>query len=283
MKTMLLAFVFTAVALPNVLYAQFQDPHQLYPSAVGNKWRWHDNLTSSTYDTEITRDSVLSNGTRYLFFNHSDTARFFVDTSRQVFQIVAGVPVIWYKLDAQPGDSFSTSVTGSQYLVRVGSFSGTAFGIPVAGRTFSWYYGLGSQPFAVQQLLYGIGVVALYADIGPVDQYVTGYTINGLSYGTLAAVEPIPNQSPVSFWLEHPFPNPFNPSTTIQFSVPKESYVSLQVFDLLGRSVATLVDGVKSAGAHKVTFTGNNLTSGVYIIRLQAGHFFQTQKVTLAK
>jgi hypothetical protein len=240
-------------------------------------------LTSSTFDSEITRDSVLSNGTRYLFFNHSDTARFFVDTSRQVFQIVAGSPVLWYKLDAQPGDSFSTSVTGSQYLVRVGSFSGTSFGVPVGGRTFSWYYGLGRQPFAVQQLLHGIGVVALYADIGPVDQYVTGYTINGLSYGTLAAVEPIPNRSPLSFWLERPFPNPFNPSTTILFSIPKESYVSLQVFDLLGRSVATLVDGVKSAGVHKVTFTGNNLTSGVYIIRLLAGHFLQTQKVTLAR
>ncbi len=283
MKTLFVAFAFVVVALPNAANAQIIDPYQLYPSAVGNKWRWHDNLTSSSFDTEITRDSVLSNGTRFLFFNHSDTARYFVDTSRQVFQIVAGSPALWYKLDAQVGDSFYTSVTVSQYLVRVSSFSGTAFDAPVEGRTFSWYYGLNPVPFAVQHLLYGIGVVALYADIGPVDQHVTGYTINGHSYGTLAGLDLSQDPLPNSFWLTQPYPNPFNPSTTIEFSIPKQAYVSLRVFDLLGRSVGTIIHGELLAGVHRATFLAQALPSGTYFVRLQTNQLSQTRKIILMR
>jgi len=79
------------------------------------------------------------------------------------------------------------------------------------------------------------------------------------------------------------YPNPFNPSTEIKFSIPKTSNVQLIVYDLLGRKVTTLVDDRFQAGNHSVKFNAGNLSSGVYIYRLEANEFIQTRKMMLVK
>jgi hypothetical protein len=77
------------------------------------------------------------------------------------------------------------------------------------------------------------------------------------------------------------YPNPFNPWTTIRYDLPHKSPVALAVFDILGRQVATLVQGEQEPGYHEVKFDGSNLASGVYFYRLQAGNFVQTKKLLL--
>jgi len=89
----------------------------------------------------------------------------------------------------------------------------------------------------------------------------------------------IPNQ----FVLEQNYPNPFNPTTTIQFGLPETGNVSLEVFDMTGRRVATLVNESKTAGWHTVTFDASNLASGMYIYRIQSGEFITTRKLILVK
>ncbi len=74
-------------------------------------------------------------------------------------------------------------------------------------------------------------------------------------------------ESPKSFSVAN-YPNPFNPTTTISYQLPKKGMVSLKVYDLLGREIAVLADGIKSAGYYEVNFSGINLSSGVYIYRL---------------
>jgi photosystem II stability/assembly factor-like uncharacterized protein len=83
--------------------------------------------------------------------------------------------------------------------------------------------------------------------------------------------------------LEQNYPNPFNPSTTIKYSIPKYSFVSLIVYDLLGRKVQSLVNGLKSAGAYKVVFNGEKLSAGVYIYTLNSGEFIFRRKLILLK
>ncbi|MGA3287300.1 MAG: T9SS type A sorting domain-containing protein [Bacteroidota bacterium] len=85
------------------------------------------------------------------------------------------------------------------------------------------------------------------------------------------------------FALCQNFPNPFNPSTTINFEIPKSGVVSLKVYDIYGREIATLVEGIKSAGSHTAEFNGSNLSSGVYFARLRSNSFSQTVKLILAK
>lgn len=88
---------------------------------------------------------------------------------------------------------------------------------------------------------------------------------------------------PSEFSLHPAYPNPFNPSTTIRFSLPQNSFVNLTVFDLQGRSVQVLVDATREAGYHEITFDASDLASGLYFYRLQAGKFTSVQKMVLMK
>jgi hypothetical protein len=85
------------------------------------------------------------------------------------------------------------------------------------------------------------------------------------------------------FILHQNYPNPFNPTTTIQYNVPKTSYVTLKIFNLIGQEVARLVNGIEEPGNKTVSFNANGLTSGVYYYRLQAGSFIETKKLLLLR
>jgi hypothetical protein len=88
---------------------------------------------------------------------------------------------------------------------------------------------------------------------------------------------------PDDYKLYQNFPNPFNPVTIISYATPENGHVSLKVYDLLGKSISTLVHGVKSAGNHTVTFDAGNLNSGVYIYVLETEHFRSARKLLLIK
>ncbi|MEX0609551.1 MAG: FG-GAP-like repeat-containing protein [Balneolaceae bacterium] len=91
------------------------------------------------------------------------------------------------------------------------------------------------------------------------------------------------SELPEAVALQQNYPNPFNPSTVISYQLPVNSRVQLQVFDMLGRQVAELINGNVEAGFHQVTFDARNLASGMYIYRLQAGNAVFTKKLTLIK
>ncbi|MGE5401838.1 MAG: two-component regulator propeller domain-containing protein, partial [Ignavibacteriales bacterium] len=88
---------------------------------------------------------------------------------------------------------------------------------------------------------------------------------------------------PDNYILAQNYPNPFNPSTTINYSIPKVSFVNLKVFDILGREVSTLVSKEQNAGEYKVQFDASSLPSGIYIYSIQAGEFRNSKKLLLIK
>ncbi len=89
--------------------------------------------------------------------------------------------------------------------------------------------------------------------------------------------------SPQSFQLAQNYPNPFNPRTTITYQLPKRSRVTLKVFDVLGREVATLVNGVEDSGLRSAQLDAGELASGIYFCHLTVGGFVQTMKMILQK
>jgi hypothetical protein len=88
---------------------------------------------------------------------------------------------------------------------------------------------------------------------------------------------------PLQFKLERNYPNPFNPSTTISFSLPTSGFVNLKIYDLSGREAATLVSGPMPAGKHSILWNATGMPSGVYCCRLQAGSLNETMKMILIK
>jgi hypothetical protein len=111
--------------------------------------------------------------------------------------------------------------------------------------------------------------------------YWTNFDPQNIDYA-VSAVEDSPG-IPVLGRLADNYPNPFNPSTTIRFSVPKAGIVALEVFDLRGHKVADLHKGELAAGSHDVNFNGNGLSSGTYFYRLTGDGFTYTDKMQLVK
>jgi len=88
---------------------------------------------------------------------------------------------------------------------------------------------------------------------------------------------------PQKFNLGQNYPNPFNPSTNIKFSIPQSSYVTLEVYNLVGERVGILVSEQLGAGTYNYDWNASNLTSGIYFYRIQAGNFIETKKMMLLK
>jgi hypothetical protein len=92
------------------------------------------------------------------------------------------------------------------------------------------------------------------------------------------------NQLPKRFALEQNYPNPFNPSTDIKFQLPIQSYVTIKVYDLLGKEIVALMNNEKKdAGYYDVKFDASNLASGLYFYKIEAGTFTDTKKMVLVK
>jgi endo-1,4-beta-xylanase len=106
--------------------------------------------------------------------------------------------------------------------------------------------------------------------------------INSLVKGP-SAVEAGNNEAPKVFSLGQNYPNPFNPATHIEYSIPRDGYVSLKVYNVLGQEVASLFEGFQKAGSFSVVFNGSKLSSGIYLYQLKAENITQTRKLILQK
>ena len=116
-----------------------------------------------------------------------------------------------------------------------------------------------------------------------IDLYVTesidGWSNNGVS---IIALNDTP-QIPSVVALNNSYPNPFNPSTTISFSVPVEMNVDLKVYDISGRVVGELMGGMQSQGLYEISWDAGTHASGLYFVRLVAGSEMHTHKIMLVK
>jgi len=166
-------------------------------------------------------------------------------------------------------DSDSTVVGAGALPYQGTSSSWTEFDIPI-------YYNPGS-PDPVQTFI----SIGIYDTLGQTN--VGSFAlIDQLLFTDPSSVEQI-NGLPQDFSLRQNYPNPFNPTTNIEYTIPEASFVQIKVYDILGNEVATLVNEEQSAGTYRADFTANNLASGLYIAKLQAGNYTKTIKMSLLK
>jgi hypothetical protein len=117
--------------------------------------------------------------------------------------------------------------------------------------------------------------------LGGQDAYVVHF---GVDIEPITGVEPIiSSQIPDEYKLEQNYPNPFNPETKIGFNIPKAGFVSLKIYDVVGKKVATLVNETRNPGSYTVNFEGTSLGSGIYFYRLEINGFVSTKKMMLIK
>ncbi|HOV99197.1 MAG TPA: T9SS type A sorting domain-containing protein [Bacteroidota bacterium] len=130
--------------------------------------------------------------------------------------------------------------------------------------------------FADSSFAPGIYYCKIVAD-SFVDSIMMHYKID------ITSVDYMAQLSKQRFVLKQNYPNPFNPTTHIDYKLPTRSFVSLKVYDLLGREIKTLINEQQSEGEHSVSFDAANLPSGVYFYCLQAGKYLEMKKLTVIK
>jgi ligand-binding sensor domain-containing protein len=184
-----------------------------------------------------------------------------------------------------PGESITPlAITpdGKLWFANFGSTSTSTYGL-------CWFDGTNFGIFPQQQTG-GLPHAQIY-DL-EVKNIQNGYElwISCASRGVavLKVITSVTNQEetkslPTDFVLNQNFPNPFNPTTTISFSIPSFGFTSLKVYDILGNEVATLLNEEKPTGNYSVTFNAYSLSSGTYFYRLSAGSFSETKKMILIK
>ncbi len=263
-------------------------PVQIYRSNdAGATWTSvSSGLPSASTDTDPVRDMSMStiDTARILagLFQNTVAGGAFVTTNGggSWTRISAGIPnVVGVQIRStliQPGSnsimfagldvSAAAGQTGGVYMSTDGGTSWNAFnGGPMAATN------------TVRALGWRNSDLTLFAGVGLGGLGNYEYTFPPLGVHN-------PNSDvPKEFSLMQNFPNPFNPSTVIQFSVPKSSYVSLKVYDMLGREVKTLVNETKQAGTYAYNFNASNLPSGVYLYKIVAGDYTATKKMILVK
>lgn len=185
----------------------------------------------------------------------------------------------YYGLVALSGMS-AASVTEAEpnmaFLVAPQAGSG---GTPGDLRTF-----IGSGPFTIPAGGSQSVAFAISAGTSLVDLQAHADSVHVLWKKTVTTgVARADQQLPTCFSLSQNYPNPFNPSTTIRYELPKASRVSLKVYDVLGQEVSTLVDEEKPAGTYEVHFSTQNLSSGMYVYRLQVGDYVAAKKLILLR
>lgn len=125
----------------------------------------------------------------------------------------------------------------------------------------------------------------LTTGVGPFDNVLTDNPIVYTTYDIIAPAQTSVDDRNIvnSYYLSQNYPNPFNPVTNIKFSVAEKAHVTLKVYDVLGREVATLVNEVKDAGQYTVKFDAKDLPTGMYLYTISAGKFSETKKMMLVK
>jgi hypothetical protein len=188
----------------------------------------------------------------------------------------------WYKFNTDSGDAFFVTVSAIKDRKSIGSggyFSSQNQSIYKEFEAGIKYKNDIDIPDTVQ-------IIILITNSPKIHSGST-YILDDLSFGSATLVDENAINQPFDFLLEQNYPNPFNPSTIIQFQLPEKSFVSLKIFNLLGKEIATLINEQFNEGKYRIPFDASKvsggLPAGLYFYRFQAGSFSEVKKMTYIK
>ncbi len=288
MKYLIILFCLITVSINAQIYMEGVEP--LNP---GNLWKYFDvwsDLKSNFFVTdsmktigeyeynvvEVYQDGSTTRHKRYLGLT-PDSFYIKYDTLAEdsIYR--------YYKKDSKIGDSWSQRrFTNTYYYTVIDTFTINAWG----QRFFSKQLKITDSSLVEVYQLWAdsIGLIEENS-IGQYDMILRGCVINGIVYGDTSTIVGIEEEIeiPQKFLLSQNYPNPFNPVTNISFYLPLGSEVLLEVYNVLGEKVKTLVNEYRSAGRYTEIFNGAGLPSGIYIYRLTSGNFTASKKLILMK
>jgi len=173
--------------------------------------------------------------------------------------------------------SVSASTNNFEVQITVSGTSNDVAGelVDANGTVVAYNNGTSSNPFTL--IAPGPGSYTVFAGYaGPLKWDSASVSISVTDVGEN-------HSNPTEYRLYDNYPNPFNPSTTIRYSLPEAAFTSIKIYDVVGNEVAVAINEMKTAGTHQETFNAAGLSSGVYYYTIQAGSFKETRKMILMK
>jgi hypothetical protein len=283
-KLLILIFLLSSINSIN-LFSQ-----NWFPLEQGNRWDYSisgichgGGVFSDTSVVEVIKDSIINGKECFVFsrpFYHFEEKYLRVNNdSLYCFSTQDSIDCLMFV--------FNKTLNSTYYSCRYDTvfyfdeFFETYFSFPDTQQAHSPFYYLDHIYHFSKK--FGLVFAEYIHPLCDYHVYLSGCIISGITYGQLLVSVEGENNSISSFKLEQNFPNPFNTSTQIKYSVVENGLLILKVFDVLGREVTTLVNDEKPPGEYEVEFNGANLTSGIYFYQLKTKDFVNTKKMILLK
>jgi len=282
----ILIILFTSVIILSQTQSDYLD---YFPMHIGDKWTYQlveydyfndDTLGISYLSFEITGDTILEDGFKYFVFSSDE-----IYPHKSFSSIDTANLIVYdgcygeYKLDAPP-DSIWIDQNGQQNWILIDTSEVGNLNITSPQIIFQQGYGIFNRTLSKG---FGLSYVE-EGDLGLHQRrYLVYCKINGIEYGTPVSVEKDKIEIPLTFNLYQNYPNPFNPTTLIRYYLNKSTGIKLEVFDLLGNKVKTLVNKFQKSGEYDVIFNSENLSSGIYFYKLKSEKQSIAKKMLILK
>jgi hypothetical protein len=258
-----------------------------FPLQIGNLWQYRsaDPFNPTTRQAKIVGDTLMPNSKRYAVMSGSNLGTPYLrqEASRVYgYDIIDSAEYVLLDFTANANDTLSSHSKGKWTNIAAGkqTYPGT--------NTSYWRFfqrmntGLSGYIFLDWIIKDSLGLTSWVEEPGAQFNF-SGAIVDGRTIGTITGIRENADKIPTVFSLSQNYPNPFNPSTMISFSLPSRSFVSLKIFDVMGRVVATIVSENLPAGSYQRQWNASGFSSGIYFYRIQAASFTEIKRLVLLR
>jgi hypothetical protein len=287
-------YILSGLLTPWIVLAQIDTTLKKYfPMEIGNVWEYEEQGYPDLghYQIKVVGDTTMPNGRVYRIFKGSSEPDYYrMDDSLNIYRYresgscLNNDEYIRFKLTAMDSSYwFYCTAPDTQYVKLI--TTRTDYYSYLENYFETKYYNegtIGGWDNMAIRLAKGLGKTFSILE-GP-QQVLVGAVINGQTIGNVTSANQVErNLEKIREDDIRNYPNPFNSTTTIEYNLARSGFVSLGVYDIVGREVATLVNEYKPEGQHAVQFNATNLSNGIYLYCFQSGNIVQTKKLTVMK
>ncbi len=274
--TTILCFVFSSSLLAQ--YSQMD-----FPLQKGNRWQYSE-VPGYYSESKAIKDTLMQNGLTYTEVKGELFSGFFRKDSSKVFSYNSSnnTESIYFDFSLKTGDTLSMKINDMDTITTTVYEEGTSsiFGQQKHYMSFLTKFST-STAYGIQYVTDGFGFTRYNGEV--LSYGLSGAIINGNEYGTVLKVEDVEMNYPNKYELLQNYPNPFNPNTIIEFHIYKPTKVQINIYDVLGNHIETILDEFKNTGKYKVLFNGENLSSGIYFYSINLDGVSETKSMVLLK
>ena len=286
-------FIFTTTL--NAQKLTNQEMLEFYPYNIGNSWsyRWiYYNTELDYYEAGrekilISKDTLVNNMKYWLMQYDNHGYGLYTKYLERIDSITGNVLRIndlssgeIYCVDslyAQIGDTIS--ISNNRYLLYCDKMIVKSIHDTILNNFHTTIREVEGIPYS-RKLIFARKIGLLGSGK---NYWIDSAKVNGIVFSNITDIQKDDNKIISEYVLHQNFPNPFNPTTEINYSLPRQSNVTIKIFDVLGREISTLVNEEKPAGKYKINFNAVGLSSGIYFYQMKANDFIETKKMIIIK